>query len=234
MSILTVTKRKKRGSRKKNSTPKKSVAHGSASKARKRKPEKNDTFTDEADFLEHLKSFLLVLASVVFFVSRSFGLSKEDREDLAQETFYRAWSCPIRVPKARGQYTWVYKVAKRLAITLSQKNGRQVTADFLHDFGDCEGDDDAIQDAILNHEARAGMAEIHALVRRLDVKLALEHAAQESSVGVRVAELHDMKGYEIGKKDWPIKPSRTQAYKRRKEAFDRIRKELPVLGEYLT
>ncbi len=66
------------------------------------------------------------------YVSRMLG-DPDEAEDVAQETFVRAYRSLPHFRGAASFHTWLYRIASNLAIDVARRNRRQSTGDFSLD-----------------------------------------------------------------------------------------------------
>ena len=66
------------------------------------------------------------------YVSRMLG-DPDEAEDVAQETFVRAYRSLPHFRGAASFHTWLYRIASNLAIDIARRNRRQSTGDFSLD-----------------------------------------------------------------------------------------------------
>ena len=90
-------------------------------------------------------------SSVYFFIFRLTG-SKEDSEDIAQETFIKAWQKLSKFDTNKNFKTWLFSIAKNTAIDKSRKkksiNFSSLNIDEDFDFESSLPDTEPLQDEI--------------------------------------------------------------------------------------
>ena len=165
-------------------------------KPAKRQAEMNPTYQDSTHLERDLEVFLGRLHSVIRIVSVMFGLNHPERNDLANTVFLKTWAQPTRVPAERGQWTWLFKVASRTAISARRVNQRCVFTDPEGELG-AEAPDNPPDISVKRIVHEKCVAQSRKFLVVIDVNLSLSELRSEKPLHVALLLLNAAEGYSV-------------------------------------